>query len=60
MEKKLMNVEELAQAIGVKPETVYAWTQRGKIPVDAIRRPGGRILRFDQDAIRKWIDAGAA
>lgn len=52
--KLLWNAEELASAISVKPDTVYAWVANGKIPSACIRRLGGRALRFDVEAVRKW------
>lgn len=58
--KLLWNAEELAEAISVKLDTIYAWVQRGRIPPECIRRPGGRALRFDVEAVRKWIDGGNA
>jgi excisionase family DNA binding protein len=48
----LWNVEQTARVLGVKPETVYFWAQRGRIPCI---RLSARALRFHPDDIREWL-----
>ncbi|MBI4822818.1 MAG: helix-turn-helix domain-containing protein [Nitrospirae bacterium] len=48
---KLLNVNEIAQILNVKPSTVYQWAELGQIP--CIKLNG--CLRFDLEDILKWI-----
>jgi excisionase family DNA binding protein len=48
----LLTTREVAELLGVNPETVLRWTRRGELP--AIRLPGGAI-RFRTDALDAWL-----
>jgi len=50
-----LTVEEVADALGVRPETVRLWAREGKI--EAMR--WGRRLRFRPDAIRVFQESRA-
>jgi excisionase family DNA binding protein len=53
---RLLTARQVAELVGVSPETVLRWTRRGELP--AIRLPGGR-LRYDAAAIDEWLVARA-
>jgi len=50
---RLLNVQEVAELIGVKPSTIYQWTSQGFIPHVKI----GKLVRFNEDDVMKWVDA---
>ena len=50
--KKIMNVGEVADYLGVVPDTVYRKARRGEIP--AVKM--GKIWRFPKDALDKWLN----
>ena len=56
MEKRLLNVEELAQYIHSTPATIYTWVSMKKIP-DNCRVGISRRLLFDKECIDRWIDS---
>ena len=49
---RLLNVQEVAELIGVRPSTIYQWTSQGFIPHVKI----GKLVRFKPDAIMKWVN----
>lgn len=51
MPDKLMNVEEVAEYLRVKPSTVYEWAKQGNIPTAKV----GRLWRFERDDIEAWV-----
>jgi excisionase family DNA binding protein len=52
----LMTAREVADLLGVSPETILRWTRRGELP--AIRLPGG-ALRYREDDLHQWLDTRA-
>jgi excisionase family DNA binding protein len=52
MAEHLLTARQLAQRLGVSPETVLRWTRRGELP--AIRLPGGAI-RYREDVFEEWL-----
>ena len=52
MTARLLTAREVAEWIGVSPETVLRWTRRGDLP--AIRLPSG-ALRFHEDTLDRWM-----
>lgn len=49
---KLLNVQEVADLIVVKPSTIYQWTHQGYIPHIKV----GKVVRFDRNDILKWLN----
>jgi excisionase family DNA binding protein len=49
----LMTAREVADLLGVSPETILRWTRRGVLP--AIRLPGG-ALRYREDDLHQWLE----
>lgn len=54
IEKRLLNVEELAEYMGTTPKTVYSLKCKGEIPTNCIVKRG-KSLRFDIIEVDKWI-----
>ena len=54
IEKRLLNVEELAEYMGTTPKTVYSLKCKGEIPNNCIVKRG-KSLRFDILEVDKWI-----
>lgn len=48
----IMTLEEVARYLKLKPQTIYAWAQKGKIPAAKI----GKEWRFRRSVIDLWFD----
>ncbi len=53
----LLRAHEVAELLGISPETVLRWTRRGELP--AIRLPGGAV-RYRPDEFRAWLESRSA
>lgn len=51
MEKRFLNVNELAIYLGLSPDTIRAWVKTGRIPSSKL----GRAVRFDKYKIDEWL-----
>lgn len=51
MKSEIMTVEEVAAYLKMKPQTIYTWAQKGKIPAAKL----GKEWRFRQDIIDAWF-----
>ncbi len=49
---KLLNVNELAELLGVQVSTVYQWTSEGFIPYIKL----GKFVRFREEAVIAWLE----
>jgi excisionase family DNA binding protein len=58
IEKRLLNIKELAHYISMPVPTIYTYVSMGKIPPDCIVRIG-RALRFEKAAMDEWVSSGA-
>jgi len=47
----IMTLEEVASYLRLKPQTIYAWAQRGKIPAAKL----GKEWRFRKSIIDEWF-----
>lgn len=52
MERRLLNVDEAADYLGVQKSTIYAWASRRKIPSVKM----GRRLLFDREDLDLMIE----
>lgn len=52
----LLTARELADVLGVVPETVLRWKRRGDLP--AVHLPGGAV-RFRRDEFDAWLERRA-
>jgi len=48
---KLLNIEEVAEILCVKPATIYGWVSEGYIPHIKL----GRLVRFDKVEVIDWV-----
>ena len=51
VERRLVDVEEVAYMLGMSKNTIYCWVSQGRIPFVKC----GRSTRFDLQEIDKWI-----
>jgi len=51
-----LSVNEIAEYLGVKPDTVYKWLDRKKMPGHKV----GRLWKFKISEIDDWISSGRA
>jgi excisionase family DNA binding protein len=49
--KQYLDIAALAERLGIKRSTLYAWAEQGTIPYLKL----GRLLRFDPDEIEVWL-----
>ncbi len=49
---EIMNVEDVAKYLKLKPQTVYKWAQEGQIPGTKL----GKEWRFRRRILDEWID----
>jgi len=49
--KTIMTLEEVAEYLRVKPQTIYTWAQEKKIPAAKL----GKEWRFKKSMIDKWF-----
>jgi excisionase family DNA binding protein len=52
MEKRFIDVEDLAQYFGISPNTVRFWVWQRKIPYHKI----GRLVKFDLKEVENWAE----
>ena len=48
-----MTLEEVADYLKLKPQTLYSWAQKGKIPAVKL----GKEWRFKRSIIDKWFNS---
>jgi excisionase family DNA binding protein len=48
---KIMTLEEVAEYLRLKPQTIYTWAQEKKIPAVKL----GKEWRFKKSVIDKWF-----
>lgn len=51
-----VSVEQVAQHLNVKPDTVYKWLERKDMPAHKV----GRLWRFRISEINQWVKSGGA
>jgi len=49
--RRLVNVRELSELLGISINTIYSWVSQRRIPFVKC----GRLTRFDLHAIDEWI-----
>ena len=50
------SVEEIAEYLGVKRDTLYKWIDRKNMPAHKV----GRLWKFRKEEVDKWIRMGKA
>jgi len=48
---KIMTLEEVAEYLRVKPQTIYTWAQEKRIPAAKL----GKEWRFKKSMVDKWF-----
>lgn len=56
MKKKLLNIAEVAEVLGVKEHRVYALARSNLLPIVRI----GRQIRVEEGRLQEWIDQGGS
>ena len=56
MKNRWFSVDEIAEYLGVQPDTVYKWINRKDMPVHKV----GRLWKFKTVEIDEWVRSGAA
>ncbi len=54
MERRLLNVSELAKYLGVSPQTIYNKLSAGTFPIKTKRL--GRLLKWDIRDVDRYLD----
>lgn len=52
-QKPLMKTEEVAEMLGVRPETVRRWVRQNKMPCHLNM---GSRLYFSREQIKRWLE----
>jgi excisionase family DNA binding protein len=52
MDRRLININELSQYIGLSTSTIYSWVSQRRIPFVKC----GRLTKFDLKRIDEWIE----
>ena len=56
MNKRLIDIKELAKYLTIKHRTIYQYVQKGVIPHYRIGGGSKAIIRFDYNQIDKWLE----
>lgn len=48
---EIMTIEEVAEYLKLKPQTIYTWAQTGKIPAAKL----GKEWRFSKRILEEWF-----
>ena len=56
MEDRWLSVDEIADYLGVKRDTIYKWITRKKMPAHKL----GRLWKFQKDEVDEWVRSGVA
>ena len=56
MAERWLSVDEIAEHLGVKHDTIYKWINRKGIPAHKV----GRLWKFKQSEIDAWVRSGKA
>jgi len=51
-ENEIMTIEDVANYLRLKPQTIYTWAQEKKIPAAKL----GKEWRFKRSVINKWFN----
>jgi excisionase family DNA binding protein len=54
MENRYLSVDEIAEYLGIKKDTVYKWVAAKRIPAHRV----GRLLKFKKDEVDEWVQLG--
>ncbi len=53
----LLTCHQLAKALGISESSIRKASTRTWNPLPALRVPGGRAVRYDLDAVLRWMNS---
>jgi excisionase family DNA binding protein len=56
MKDRWLSVDEIAEYLGIKRDTVYKWIAENRMPAHKV----GRLWKFRKEEIDDWIKSGEA
>jgi excisionase family DNA binding protein len=56
MEDRWLSVDEIADHLGIKRDTVYKWISERQMPGHKI----GRLWKFNKPEVDEWVRSGGA
>ena len=56
MEDRWLSVEEIADYLGIKRDTVYRWISEKQMPAHRM----GRLWKFRKEDVDEWVKSGGA
>ena len=56
MDDRWLSVDEIANHLGIKRDTVYRWIDRVGMPAHRM----GRLWRFKKNEVDEWVKQGGA
>ena len=56
MTERWLSVEEIAEHLGVKRDTIYKWVRTKDIPFHKV----GRLVKFQIKEVDRWVKDGKA
>ena len=56
MTERWLSVEEIAEHLGVKKDTIYKWVRTTDIPFHKV----GRLVKFQVKEVDQWVREGKA
>jgi excisionase family DNA binding protein len=56
MVERWLSVDEIADHIGIKKDTVYKWVRKRNMPFHKV----GKLLKFQIKEVDKWVRTGKA
>ena len=56
MQERWLSIAEIAEHLGLKPDTVYKWIDRKGLPAHKM----GRLWKFKASEVDEWVRAGGA
>ena len=60
MAERFLKAAELAQMLSISESQAWRLAREGHLPAECYVRLNERTLRFDVEAIRRWIGSGEA
>ncbi|GBE30817.1 helix-turn-helix domain protein [bacterium BMS3Bbin04] len=54
--ERWLSVDEIAEHLGIKRDTVYKWISTKNMPAHR----AGRLWKFMKDEVDEWVKAGSA
>lgn len=56
LENRWLSVDEIAEYLGIRRDTVYKWIERKDMPAHKV----GRLWKFKAEEIDEWVRSGRA